>query len=125
MDLYRNTLCLYLLVFITQTLVKSRSVISPPDLENKETPVEAEIDDAIEVLQETKHIRNKVKRSRINSKDNDNCNGRRRRSYWNTNRVVHGVVCCRKYRRARTWPSKCNQYLEYFRNIVNSEYSDA
>lgn len=45
--MYKNTLCLYLLVFITQTLVKSRSIISPPDLENKETPVEAEIDDGL------------------------------------------------------------------------------
>lgn len=80
---------------------------------------------AIEVLQETKHIRNKVKRSRINSKDNDNCNGRTRRSYGNTNIVVHGVVCCRQYRRKRQWPSYCNRYLEYVRRTVNFEYSDA
>lgn len=78
---------------------------------------------AIEVLQETKHIRNKVKRSRSNSKDNDNCNGRTRRSHGNI--VVHGVRCCKKFLRERQWPSKCNRYLDNFRNIVNSEYSDA
>lgn len=78
---------------------------------------------AIEVLQETNHIRNKVKRSRRNSKDNDNCSGRTRRSF--RNRFVHGVRCCKKFLRKRQWPSKCNRYLKNFRNIVNSEYSDA
>ena len=47
MDVYRNILCLYLLVVITQTVVKARSIISNRDLEKLETALETEIDDGM------------------------------------------------------------------------------
>lgn len=109
MDVYRSILCLYLLVFITQTVVKSRSIISSRDLENLETAVEAEIDDAIEVLREIKHIRNKVKRSRRHSENNDNSYVRTRRNY--PNRTTLLVLRCKNLRAIGQWPSYCDRVL--------------
>ncbi|XP_063430048.1 uncharacterized protein LOC134712442 [Mytilus trossulus] len=109
MDVYRNILCLYLLVVITQTVVKARSIISNRDLEKLETALETEIDDAFEVLREIKHIRNKVKRSRRHSENNGNSNVRTRRNYVNRKTLL--VLRCQHLKANGHWPSYCERIL--------------
>ncbi|VDI23391.1 Hypothetical predicted protein [Mytilus galloprovincialis] len=107
MDVYRKILCLYLLVVITQTVVKARSIISNRDLEKLETALETEIDDAFEVLREIKHIRNKVKRSRRHSENNGNV--RTRRNYLNRKTLL--VLRCQQLKANGRWPPSCRGIL--------------